>query len=117
MTLHGELYLAPIGDNPKHVLDIGTGSIYVNRILILHSNHLFLGTGVWAIDFGKNISSPFTISRQVTGSNASEAIQHPSSDVLGTDLSAIQPQLYVLPRQFTTLRNILTPKCSSKLSV
>lgn len=56
LTLHGKLYLAPIGE-PKEVLDIATG------------------TGIWAVDF---------------------ANQHPNANVLGTDLSAIQP-LYVPP--------------------
>jgi ubiquinone/menaquinone biosynthesis C-methylase UbiE len=35
MTLDDHLFLAPIKENPQHVLDIGTG------------------TGIWAIDFGK----------------------------------------------------------------
>mgnify|MGYP003662785874 FL=1 len=35
MTLHDQLFLAPITDNPQHALDIGTG------------------TGIWAIDFGQ----------------------------------------------------------------
>ncbi|KAF7865930.1 hypothetical protein EAF04_006094 [Stromatinia cepivora] len=55
VTFKGKLYLAPIGENPEHVLDIATG------------------TGVWAIEFAE---------------------QHPKSNVIGTDLSAIQP-LYV----------------------
>lgn len=52
LTLDGQLHLAPIGDNPQRVLDIGTG------------------TGIWAIDF---------------------ADQYPSAQVIGTDLSPIQP--------------------------
>lgn len=47
-----KLALAPVGDNLRNVLDLGTG------------------TGIWAIDF---------------------ADQHPEADVLGIDLSAIQP--------------------------
>ncbi|KAL2019047.1 hypothetical protein VTK56DRAFT_10151 [Thermocarpiscus australiensis] len=35
MTLGGRLYLAPIGDKPHRVLDLGTGT----------------GTGIWAMDF------------------------------------------------------------------
>lgn len=35
MTLDDKLFLAPIKENPQHVLDIGTG------------------TGIWAIDFGE----------------------------------------------------------------
>ncbi|WQF76556.1 Putative S-adenosyl-L-methionine-dependent methyltransferase superfamily [Colletotrichum destructivum] len=48
----GRLFLAPIGENPQHVLDIGTG------------------TGIWAIDF---------------------ADEFPSADVIGVDISPIQP--------------------------
>lgn len=35
-----------------------------------HSSYLYIGTGIWCIDF---------------------ADQHPGADVLGIDLSAIQP--------------------------
>jgi SAM-dependent methyltransferase len=52
LILDGRLYLAPIGENPQRVLDVGTG------------------TGIWAIDF---------------------ADQHPSAQVIGTDLSPVQP--------------------------
>lgn len=47
-----QLALAPIGNNVRNVLDLGTG------------------TGIWAIDF---------------------ADQYPEADILGVDLSAIQP--------------------------
>ncbi|WDK16620.1 methyltransferase domain-containing protein [Colletotrichum graminicola] len=47
-----KLFLAPIGDSPRNVLDIGTG------------------TGIWAIDF---------------------ADEFPSADVVGIDVSPIQP--------------------------
>jgi len=53
LALGGGLCLAPIGDNPQRVLDLGTG------------------TGIWAMDF---------------------ADEHPSAEVLGTDLSPIQPK-------------------------
>lgn len=52
LLLDNKLCLAPIGDHPKRVLDVGTG------------------TGIWAIDF---------------------ADQFPSAEVIGTDLSPIQP--------------------------
>lgn len=39
ILLEGRLHLAPIGSNPQNVLDVGTG------------------TGIWAIDFGKNIEA------------------------------------------------------------
>ncbi|KAF6805583.1 putative SAM dependent methyltransferase [Colletotrichum sojae] len=47
-----KLFLAPIGNNPQRVLDLGTG------------------TGIWAIDF---------------------ADEYPSAEVVGTDISPIQP--------------------------
>ncbi|SCO76926.1 related to TAM domain methyltransferase [Fusarium oxysporum] len=53
LMLDGALFLAPIGDHPQRVLDLGTG------------------TGIWAIDFADDF---------------------PSAEVLGTDLSPIQPQ-------------------------
>ncbi|KAM7214214.1 Trans-aconitate 2-methyltransferase [Rhypophila decipiens] len=49
----GKLFFAPIGDAPKKVIDVGTG------------------TGIWAIEMGD---------------------QFPGSEVLGLDLSPIQPQ-------------------------
>ncbi|KAH6888676.1 S-adenosyl-L-methionine-dependent methyltransferase [Thelonectria olida] len=52
IALDDKLFLAPIGENPQRVIDIGTG------------------TGIWAIDF---------------------ADQFPSAEVIGTDLSPIQP--------------------------
>ncbi|KDN66160.1 putative methyltransferase [Colletotrichum sublineola] len=51
--LDGKLALAPIGDTPHAVLDLGTG------------------TGIWAIDF---------------------ADKYPSADVIGVDISPIQPE-------------------------
>ncbi|OJJ42761.1 hypothetical protein ASPZODRAFT_136905 [Penicilliopsis zonata CBS 506.65] len=53
MILGGELYVAPVGDTARRVLDIGTG------------------TGIWAIDF---------------------ADEHPAAEVIGNDLSPIQPK-------------------------
>ncbi len=53
LLLRGDLHLAPIGDSPQRVLDLGTG------------------TGIWAMEF---------------------ADQFQSAEVLGTDLSPIQPK-------------------------
>ncbi|KAK0722047.1 S-adenosyl-L-methionine-dependent methyltransferase [Lasiosphaeria miniovina] len=52
VILDGKLFLAPISEDPKKVLDIGTG------------------TGIWAIDF---------------------ADMYPGAEVIGTDLSPMQP--------------------------
>ncbi|KAK7403536.1 hypothetical protein QQX98_010715 [Neonectria punicea] len=52
LLIGGKLFLAPISDNPKKVLDVGTG------------------TGIWAIDF---------------------ADEYPNTEVIGSDLSPIQP--------------------------
>ncbi|KAK0721631.1 S-adenosyl-L-methionine-dependent methyltransferase [Lasiosphaeria miniovina] len=49
----GKLFLAPIGDNPRKIIDIGTG------------------TGMWAIEMGDHF---------------------PGAEILGLDLSPIQPQ-------------------------
>jgi len=48
LTLDGELFLAPIGDNPLQVLDLGTG------------------TGIWAMEFADQFPSAF-----VTGTDIS----------------------------------------------
>jgi methylase of polypeptide subunit release factors len=74
MLLKSKLGQAPI-ENPQSVLDIGTG------------------TGIWAIDYGK--SNRFTQSEISPAAGLHEvltAIQHPAADVLGTDLSPIQPE-------------------------
>ncbi|KAM0377407.1 hypothetical protein ACHAPZ_001088 [Fusarium culmorum] len=52
LLLNGKLFLAPLKEGPKAMLDIGTG------------------TGIWAIDF---------------------ADEYPEAEVIGTDLSPIQP--------------------------
>ncbi|KAF5724613.1 mRNA 3 end-processing YTH1 [Fusarium mundagurra] len=52
LILDGKLHLAPLKDDIKTVLDVGTG------------------TGIWAIDF---------------------ADEHPQAEVIGTDISPIQP--------------------------
>ena len=52
ICLGNKILLAPIGDKPSKILDIGTG------------------TGIWAIEMGD---------------------EYPNTDILGTDLSPIQP--------------------------
>jgi len=82
LSLGGRLNLAPLV-NPRSALDIGTG------------------TGIWAVDFGKLFRLPFTPNNSFAFLLALlllflitlTAIQHPSADVMGTDLSPIQPQL------------------------
>jgi methylase of polypeptide subunit release factors len=71
MVLKGKLGMAPV-ENPQSVLDIGTG------------------TGIWAIEYG--MSGSFHCSpHDITCSQYYAATQHPSAEVLGTDLSPIQP--------------------------
>ena len=53
LMLDDKLFLAPIGDNPRSVLDTGTG------------------TGIWAMEF---------------------ADQYPSAQIIGFDLSPVQPE-------------------------
>ncbi|KAF2842832.1 S-adenosyl-L-methionine-dependent methyltransferase [Patellaria atrata CBS 101060] len=54
LAIGDKLHLAPIGDNPQRILDLGTG------------------TGIWAMDMGD---------------------LYPSAEILGNDLSPIQPTL------------------------
>ena len=65
-TLSDELHLAPI-KNPQHVLDMGTG------------------TGIWAIQFGEH---PQEMSIPPLNCQAEKYL---SSQVVGNDLSPIQP--------------------------
>jgi hypothetical protein len=77
LTVSGHLYLAPIKDLPTgvhNVLDIATG------------------TGIWAIEFGTYLCPIFNRSWLLTTTKASE---FPSANVIGIDLSPIQPELYV----------------------
>jgi len=57
LTLHDQLSLAPLKKEPRHILDLGTG------------------TGIWATEY---------------------ALEHPTTTVIGSDLSPIQPELYFL---------------------
>ncbi|KAI8961508.1 S-adenosyl-L-methionine-dependent methyltransferase [Daldinia sp. FL1419] len=69
LTVGNRLNIAPIPDNPPRVLDIATG--WVIFYPSCNFSNALSGTGIWAIEF---------------------ATQHPESDVIGTDLSPIQPQ-------------------------
>lgn len=64
----GDLHLAPISETPHNVLDIGTG------------------TGIWAIDFGMPVIQSSGAILTLT------AEKYPSANVVGTDLSPIQPE-------------------------
>jgi len=73
--MSGNLYNAPIKDLPggvHNVLDIGTG------------------TGIWALDFGKFSFHVLYTTGVLTEISATE---FSSANVIGTDLSPIQPEL------------------------
>jgi methylase of polypeptide subunit release factors len=77
LALKGKLHLAPIENIPLHnVLDLATG------------------TGIWATDFGASPSSKSSCSFVSKSSNTFDiflANAFPQANVLGTDLSPIQP--------------------------
>lgn len=68
--MDGKLFLAPIGDNPQKIVDLGTG------------------VGMWAQD-GK--VHPSRSGSQTNSSVVAVAENFPSARVIGTDLSPIQP--------------------------
>ncbi|KXH60988.1 methyltransferase domain-containing protein [Colletotrichum salicis] len=74
VTLEGELATSPGRETAKRVLDLGTG------------------TGIWAIDFGELWLAPKAILTGCT-TNSSPADTYPGSEVIGVDLSAVQPDL------------------------
>lgn len=53
ITMGGMLQLAPIGDNPQHVLDVGTGT--GNAFCREQDNEAItdMWIGIWAIDFAE----------------------------------------------------------------
>lgn len=74
LTMKGRLFSAPLPpDGPKRCLDLGTGKLRDNKIKrsILTNSPTHIGTGIWAIDFGDMC---------------------PKCEVIGTDLSPIQPK-------------------------
>jgi hypothetical protein len=72
LLLNGGLHWAPIGQNPHWILDLATG------------------TGIWAIDIG--LLHPRYLVIPNDGWYC-KADQYPSAEVLGNDISAIQPSL------------------------
>lgn len=69
LTLGDQLFLAPVKE-PQTVLDFGTG------------------TGIWAIEFGTYIYTSPASSTVLTPA----ADRYPASQVIGSDLSPIQPE-------------------------
>ena len=58
MTLEGKLHLAPIGNDPQRVLDIGTGTgkcLLFVRLFQRRWNETLTDSigGIWAIDFAE----------------------------------------------------------------
>ncbi|KAK6085682.1 methyltransferase domain-containing protein [Seiridium cupressi] len=78
-TLRGKLYLSPI-ERLNHVLDIGTG------------------TGLWAFEIGWS-HAEFGL-HQVLTDLGFLALKHSNAQVIGTDLSPIQPQYIPTNCQF-----------------
>ncbi|KAK8030227.1 S-adenosyl-L-methionine-dependent methyltransferase [Apiospora rasikravindrae] len=70
LMLQGRLYLAPI-QSPKRVLDLATG------------------TGIWPMEFGVLLSILIMCATALIVAIAQE---HPECQVIGTDLSKIQPE-------------------------
>lgn len=72
MTLDDRLYLAPIGSNPKRILDVGTSYLRLSRTRPPQIVDLApgTGTGIWATDI---------------------ADKFPHAQVIGTDLSPVGP--------------------------
>jgi SAM-dependent methyltransferase len=74
LILGGKLTTAPIGTNPQRILDVGCG------------------TGIWSIEAGTII--PFKMSREESAPlTFLPGDEFPSAQVLGVDLSPIQPSM------------------------
>ncbi|KAI9867344.1 MAG: hypothetical protein M1830_005828 [Pleopsidium flavum] len=74
LLIGGRLQLAPIGEAPQRVLDVGTG------------------TGIWAMDF---------------------ADAYPMAEVIGVDLSPMQPSMWVIRKDH--VENLLIEPKGSRL--
>ena len=113
LAFEGNLHLAPISSNPQNVLDFATGMSFTELQLTLlwpWTRYGNLGYLIWWVLKATQLISP-----QVVLSNfMSIAQQYPSAQVLGTDLSAIQPLQWALP--FSCRSNsVLMAKPPSKL--
>jgi hypothetical protein len=73
---NGELYLAPIGDHPQRIIDLGTGF------------------GEWAMDSRDEIARFFWDRELISFRIVADLF--PSAEVIGVDLSPVQPT-YVPP--------------------
>jgi methylase of polypeptide subunit release factors len=72
VTLNGAQCLCPKKNGAMRVLDLGTGS------------------GIWAIEYGKCRTTCNHFEAEL---NMRQADAHPEADVIGVDLSPVQPSL------------------------
>lgn len=79
LLIDGELYLAPIGEAPQRILDIGTG------------------TGIWPIEMGDvfPLAEVRAFSRLVDGLRRwkERTVLNAQEQIIGNDLSPVQPKL------------------------
>lgn len=91
VTTHGKLFLAPIGDNPKNILDIATGLFEAVKLTTNHTNQtlqeLVSGRSKWV----RTQNPMYVISVDLNTCNQTAQL-FPNAQVTGTDLSPIQPQ-------------------------
>jgi methylase of polypeptide subunit release factors len=73
VTLGGHHCLCPKNEGAKRVLDLGTGS------------------GIWAIEYGRPLPGRVSLPQSVAEHATADA--HPEADVIGVDLSPVQPHL------------------------